>query len=106
MVRAIALCLLLSGCSMFPEVKEPVTIYKTQPITCNVNKPMPISTLAINVEVIQDKKDTWWIALGDEAYKNLAINNSETYRYIGDLHVYANTLNKCIEETKDVGDTD
>ena len=100
MERAIILCLLLSGCSLFPKVPDPITVYKDKEIVCTVSKPLPISTLAIDIEVIQDTEGTWWVALGDEAYGNLAINNREVIRYIKDLHVYADTLNQCIADTK------
>jgi len=85
---------------MFPEVKEPVRIPVQQEIVCSVNKPLPINTLRVTIEVIKDESGTWWVALGDESYKNLAINNVEVKRYISDLQVYADTLNSCITATK------
>ena len=100
MVRAIALCLVLSGCSMFPETSQPVTIYKDREVVCNVNKPVPMTILYIDIETIQDADGWWWVSMGDQSYSNLALNNAEVYRYIEDLQVYANTLNACIAGTK------
>ena len=99
MVRQIILCLFLAGCSASP-IKEPVRIPVQQELVCNVNKPLPINTLRVTIEVIQDADGRWWVALDDESYKNLAINNVEVARYIADLQVYADTLNSCIASTK------
>ena len=102
MVRAIALCLLLSGCSLFStEVPEPIIIYKTRPIVCNVVKPLPIKALAVTIEVIKDEKGKWWVALNDKSYENIAINNKEVNRYIKDLQLYADTLNVCITQSQE-----
>ena len=97
MVRAIAICLLLSGCSWFGgTIKEPVLLLEKTPIVCTAVKPKAIRPLDVTLEVIQDKEGIWWVALNDQAYKNVAINNKEVNRYIKDLQLYADTLNDCI----------
>jgi hypothetical protein len=97
----IAALLLLPGCSLFPtKVTEPTVVYKNIPISCAAPKPQPIVPLDVTIEVIEDTKGIWWVALGDLSYKNLAINNQEVNRYIKDLQVHSDTLKNCIEDSK------
>ena len=101
----VTLALLLSGCSLF-DVKptQPVTIYKTLPITCNVKKPDPIVPLNVDIQMVQDTEGVWWVAVDAQSYMNLAQNNQEVLRYIRDLQAYADVLNKCIEDSNKTAD--
>ena len=91
------LSVLLSGCALW-DTPPPEVVYKTKPIICNVTKPVPIVPLDINISVVQDKKEFWWVALDDKSYSNLAINNKEVIRYIKDMQLYADTLSECIKK--------
>ncbi len=97
-VVLLLMCISLASCAMFQE-KEPEIVYKPLPLLCPVNKPMPIKTLQVDIEVIQDNSKYWWVALDGASYTNLAINNKEVNRYIKDTQDYADALNSCILST-------
>ena len=91
--------LFVFGCA--GTIKDPITVYKVAPMVCSVVKPSPVAPLDVNIQVIQDKENVWWVALDDLAYKNIALNNKDVNRYIKDLQLYADTLNDCIKDTQD-----
>ena len=103
MVRELGLCLLLSGCSLFPEVPQPIKVPTRMPVVCNVQKPVQMTMLHVGLEVVQDVNGVWWVGTDGQAYANLAINNKEVQRYILDLQAYADALNDCISDNNKKG---
>lgn len=89
----------LTGCSMFGEkvVVQRENLYL--PINCPAPpKPTPIVTQKIEPRAVIDQAGLAWVGLTPQHYENLAINTSETIRFIKSQNGIIRYYQGCITE--------